>query len=399
MKKLYTLIALTALCLCAMAQSRAINPFQQRLQQSAHYSYLNSRIQDTPRPSLGVPAKSAHRRAATIDLPIDHIDGVTLYTNEAYSHEGAWDYMFSISNSADEFGFPSMAFDIFMPSADSLTAGTYTIAKEQVDHIMLIRDYNDYIYYYYGYERYYFDSAEVTLTHNGGQSWTIDLTATDADGITYKAHVTGEINVEVDDYDPNEEPEEPQEPQTTYKWEPTEVTTIDVTFNSLDRSDAYVRDYNIVDFILDTDQTDAKGHRYTAHLYYWSATADIPAGTYPINDSEELGTWLASVGCSITSNSKDYPCYLNTYDDTYTYDSWYMVDGTISISYNTQGQICLDGNAKTYNGSTILLHYNPGTEGLNHISSESTITRKYLKDRQLYIQHGCRTFNAQGIAL
>lgn len=340
-------------------------------------------------------------------LPIDHLDGVKLYTNEAYSKPGAYDYAFAFScaEAENEYGFPWVQFELILPTAEGLTAGTYTLGEGNLDYIVIIRGADDYYYYYYGYDPYEFKAAKVTLTSNGENNWTIDFSATSSVDTEYTFSYTGDINVEIDDSAPSEgggggDPAE----QYTYQYEPTTPTTMNIAFNQMDRYDGYIAEHGVLDLILDTPQADANGHNYSCRLYLFTDTPNVPAGTYPIDGTHDLLTWQQSPGCSTTSNSLDYPCYVSTYDNNHVYDSWYMVSGTIAVSYDADGHMLLEGHAKTYNGSTINFTYSPeGQDGIGTVIADEQATaapaQKILRHGDIMLQQGQHRFNLQGIRL
>lgn len=305
-------------------------------------------------------------------MPINAAEAVHLYTNEAFSWEGHYDYYFSFGNDDDEYGFPIIEFDIYLPSNDGLKEGTYKMSEKTIDeNLILIANYNDYISYYYGYAAYQWTDATVRLTKGEDQDvWTVDFSATTVDDYTYTFTYTGEFPIVEDDFDPNAKEPEPEE-EYSYKYEPQTKSEMNIVFDTPDCSDAYVDDYYIYDIFLDTDQKDANGRNYEARLYLITKEHQPHADFYPINDSGALNTFLASQGCSMTSNSKDTPCYLRTYDSNYVYDSWYMVAGYVNLSYDAEGKVALEGDAETYNGSKVHFSTRNLPAGLNTVIADT----------------------------
>lgn len=387
MKKFYTLILAAFTAAAALAQSHpANNHFLPRLN-----------------PTAELPARhAAPLKAEGQVLPITIADPVTLYTNPAYSSEGHYDYYFSFANSDDEFYFPMVFFDLYLPTPDGLEEGTYTMSGGTVDpNLMLMANYNDYVYYYYGYAAYEWTDATISLTKaEGDDMWTVDFSATSTDGYTYTFHFTGELPVEVDDYDPDDQEPEP-EVEYTYDYEPLDPIKADIVFEAPDTYDGYVESNGIFDIYLDSKQKDANGRNYEARLYLLTSETKPKADFYPVNASEAENTFLASKGCPAGS-SNDQPCYFRTYDETYVYDSWYIVAGHITVSYDAEGKMALEGDVASRYGSEF--HFttaNLNAEGINSVLAESQDPRssKYIRNGQVYIEGGHFLYNVKGQSL
>lgn len=332
-------------------------------------------------------------------MPINAAEAVHLYTNEAFSWEGHYDYYFSFGNDDDEYGFPIIEFDLYLPSNDGLKEGTYKMSEKTIDeNLILIANYNDYVTYYYGYAAYVWTDATITLTKGEGEDvWTVDFSVTTEDDYTYTFNFTGALPVEEDDFDPNAQEPEPEE-EYTYQYEPLEKSEMNITFGTPDCSDAYVDDYYIYDIFLDTDQKDANGRNYEARLYLITKEHQPHADFYPVNTSGAQNTFLASQGCSLTSNSKDLPCYLRTYDNNYVYDSWYIVAGYINLCYDADGQVALEGDVETYNGSKLHLATENLPAGINtvRLDSQTPSNAKFIRDGKVYINGGHGLYNTAG---
>ncbi|MBQ0136447.1 MAG: hypothetical protein KBS40_00370, partial [Bacteroidales bacterium] len=85
-------------------------------------------------------------------------------------------------------------------------------------------------------------------------------------------------------------------------------------------------------------------------LYADPAATTIPAGTYTISDSKEAGTALQSVGLNGNSLTK---CYAGTVDAGYVDDCWFMVEGTITLSYDEYGKLKVEVNAENSYGQPV----------------------------------------------
>lgn len=380
MKRLYTLLCVALVAFAAVAQPK-------------HRAFT----QGMPRlnPATTLPQrKAAPLKAGEQVLPINKADPVKLYTNEAYSQPGHYDYYFSFANSDDEFFFPMIFFDLYLPDYEQLTEGTYTLADGTVDpNLMLMANYTDYIYYYYGYLAYEWADATISLTKGEGDDvWTVDFSATTTDDFTFKFSYTGTFPIEIDDYDPSLEEEE--EDETSYMYEPAETTDFEVVFGVPDV--VYTGTDGILDIYLDTPEPNAEGLFTEAELYLNTNSATPKADIYPVNFSGAADTFLSSKGGSMTS-SKDYPCFIRHYDEIYIYNSWYIVAGQITLSYDANGQMALDGNVASYNGTNI--HFvTTNATGINTViaSSREVEAKKVLRDGQLHIGCSGTYYNALG---
>ena len=176
--------------------------------------------------------------------------------------------------------------------------------------------------------------------------------------------------------------------ELTYDYEP-DATNIDITFVAVEYAD-YTEDWGVVDIFLANDE-DLDAADTWAALEFITSSFDgtIPAGTYPINDSEEEGTFIASPG---GDDESDYPCYVGVpADEEGYYNPFYLVDGTVTISENGSIEV----NAESYWGSTIHLVYNAGNQAVENTAVEHKAVKR-LRDGQLLIIKGNKVFNAQG---
>lgn len=346
-----------------------------------------------------VSALTLSVKAETVNLDIHKLTGVVLYTNEAFSQPGAYDFCLGFESGIEGQDFPLLELDLFMPTTEGLQEGTYTLSADS--HILLMTSYSDYSMIYAGYDPYNFVSGTMVLTHNAGSNWTFDFTAIASDGKEYKFNCSGDVEVETNDYDPNGQQGGGEETTGTYKYEPQEKTTMNLTFDEVDLYDGYVKNYNIYSITLDSHKANAQGRFFESELYFITSKNSIPAGTYPISDSGEANTFLASAGCSLTGTSKDYPCYVRTYDETYVYDSWYLMSGNISVAYPSETTIRIEGHATTYNGSTVNFTYegamSAGVHSVTVDSQETVAPKEILRGGALRIHHKGKTYDATGV--
>lgn len=333
--------------------------------------------------------------AQVVELPITKVDGAIFYSHSDFSSPGAYDYYLGFSGSGD-YGFPIFEMDVFMPTNQGLTAGTYTMADHKIGDILLIQNMDDYGYVSNNYDPYGFSEATMTITDMGKNIWQFEFSGTDAEGRQYHFLISGAVTYnEIKDGNGNSQPE------VTYKYEPTQATTMNITFDRMEWNTSYIKDYHILDMTLYSSQKTANNRNYKAQIYFLTDTAAVPAGTYPINDSNQLNTFMASVGCSTTSNSLDYPSYLQTYNPDYVFDSWYMVGGSLSFGFTAEGKMTLTGSATTYNGSTININYmGDAPTGVRNIltdKSQETPRKLLTPDGNLRLNAHGREYNVNGV--
>lgn len=394
MKKIYSLLCAAFIAAAAMAQGHhpTVIKGMPRINPTAELPEFTL----SPSKEKATPAKAGGQV-----LPINTADPVKLYTNAEYSQPGHYDYYFSFANTDDEFFFPMVFFDLYLPTDQGLEEGTYTLANGTVDpNLMLMANYNDYVYYYYGYAAYEWTDATIKLIKAEGENaWTVDFSATSAEGYTYTFSYTGDFTVELDDFDPGAtvDPDKP-EVEYTYDYEPDAAQKYDIVFQNPDCSDSFVDEYKLYDIFLEHTDVLDNGRYFEGHLYLVTNEHQPHADLYPVNTSGALNTFLASQGCP-KGSSKDTPCFFRTADDTYVYDSWYIMAGQIALAYDAEGQVMLEGNVASYKGSEF--HFttaNFTSEGINTVlaDGQTPSPTKFIHDGRVYINGGRFLYNTSG---
>ena len=171
-----------------------------------------------------------------------------------------------------------------------------------------------------------------------------------------------------------------QEETIGYDYEPTTVSTFDVTIASVSVKD-HVADYGVITFELE----DADG-AYFAYLELISSTSEPATGIYPINFTEQDGTFYASPG---GDDEYDYGCYFGVMDGEY-YNPYYMVSGSVEIAEDG-----MTVNATSYNGSTIKLTYKAPEEAIDNTEVKASAV-KFLQNDQLIIEKNGVRYNVNG---
>ena len=177
------------------------------------------------------------------------------------------------------------------------------------------------------------------------------------------------------------------EEELTYDYEP-DATTLDIDYAYMEYQD-YSEDYGVV-WIVFGDEEDLETAPNWAILEFVTNEFNgaIPAGTYPINDTEEEGTFIASPG---GDDESDYPSYVGVDAGDGYYNPFYLVSGTVTIAEN--GDITV--KAASYYGSDITLRYTAGHQAIDNTVVRSDAV-KTLKNGMLFIEKNNTRYNANG---
>ena len=191
-----------------------------------------------------------------------------------------------------------------------------------------------------------------------------------------------------------------EEDDYSFEWEPTEVTTINVSFDSLEVTDMTENlGYACTSLYLMSEE-------YEMELSVFASTVEetiLPVGTYTINDSYEENTVMSSPG---GYEEYDFPSYLITdfeqdaASGTWYYNTvYYLVSGTLEV-VQVEGGGQLTIHATSHFGSTINAEYffgegEPNIDAVEH-TSIATQAAKHLHGGQLYIERNGQLYDIVG---
>lgn len=229
-------------------------------------------------------------------------------------------------NQAKEY--PCVDFMIYVTNINDLS-GTYSATLGNLDvengYVMLSEEEGDYI-----------DDGNITITKVGSE-------------YKFQGSITGYF--EPEQYTFNVQAPVEIAPAYTYDWEPDVTTTIDFTATKLSTEDA-IEDGGVYYIILDCEEHELILEYNTEAL----TGGKIPAGTYNIDSTYGEGTFSASIG---GDDNYDYGCFLATGFDEEGYYSmtYYLVSGTVTVSYAEDGAMTVVVNATSAKGSTIKATY------------------------------------------
>lgn len=342
---------------------------------------------------LSVNLASAQSEAVTI--PVTKIAGVQFFSHSDFSSPGAYYYYIGFQGNG-EYNYPWVGMIVYMPTDKGLTEGTYTLASDKMQDVMLVQNDEDYSAAYYGYDPYGFTEAELTITSLGGSQWKFAFTGTDANSVQYQFELSGAVSIEIiDEGEGGGEGDRPQ--QTDYHYESTTVSTLDVNFTRNDIYTGYVKEYNLISFTLYSEPFDEKGNIYKSELYLFTNQEEVPAVTCPIDFSGKYNTYMASYG--VTATGADYPSYLQVRDKAdYIIGDWYYVGGDITTGYDAEGKLYMAGSALTYNGSRVNFTYGNVPVGISTVlaPAKSNAARKMLQRQGVIVSDGHRQFDLSG---
>jgi hypothetical protein len=224
------------------------------------------------------------------------------------------------------------------------------------------------------YEKYSVEKGEVVVTLSEDNVITAKAAVICSNGVFYNITVTAKYN-EALMYDATE---------------PLEViyTVDDVLEMEYDANnegvwvDIYAADgSNITELLVFVEAPDAE--------------TVLPLGTYPIDDSMEYGTVMASPG---VQDGYVYPSfYANLTEDGYLSDPlWFMVTGTVVAEKLENGNLKIEINALNSCEQPIHIVYEGAGNGLENINVNVEGIRKQIVDGQLVIIRDGKAYNAMG---
>jgi hypothetical protein len=320
-----------------------------------------------------------------VTLAIDTVV-MTYMSNLSDSTNNIFVYTFSFTLQDD---YPQVLTDIILTKPMELVAGTYSLADGTIDGLILSQNQDDFEMNIFGGGAYDFTAATLTLTPAANGQWTYTMHMEDAIGSTYDFTLTQTPHIILypePGVDPAEEP---------YTDEQKETAIITIALDTLIWDSKSVDKDGIIDIYLTQLDADINGLRAYIHLGMYADIAYPESGIYPLNGSEETGSFSASLG---RYGSVLIPCYVALMDEEgYAHAIWYLVEGTITLRYENEQPI-LSGECTSYYGSTIRFEYQPRTTGFETIRDERLEIRgrKIFRDGQIYIMRGEKTFSIMG---
>lgn len=324
-----------------------------------------------------------------VTLAIDTVM-VTYRSDLSDSTANTYQYTFNFFYSQSDY--PNVLVDAILKQPMQLEAGTYTLEANELSGLALFQNQEDYNSWFFGGEPYVFETARLTLTEGTEGKWTYAMFITDTLGSEYNFSFSQAPHIvhypqSGEETDPKDKP---------YADELKQTATISATMDVIEWKTTTVEQDGILDIILTQQAADVNGLRAYLHLGMYTSVAYPEAGAYPVNDSETEGSFSASLG---RFGNTLIPCYLMLMDgDGWAHSVWYIVNGTINLSYNSTNQPILSGECTSYFGSTIRFSYSPIAEGIEEVESGKVKgeRRKVIENGQLYLMYEGAMYDVQG---
>lgn len=321
-----------------------------------------------------------------VALAMDTV-AITYLREQADTVNHRYPYTFSFSGKED--GFPQVLTNVLLPQPMELTAGTYTLHAKQLSGVLLFQNQEDYNTWFFGGTPYALDTVQLTLSTDDNVRWTFSMLLTDTVGSRYSFSLNRQphiVNYPLPDEDTNDKP---------YTDESRQKENLTIAFDSIVWNDSSVPKDGIVDILLRQRQTDAQGLSYVAQLGFFTNTTEVPAGRYPVNDTEQDLTFSASLG---RYGNVLIPCYIAIADKKgAVYKVWYIVSGNISLNYTADQRPIIQGECTSYFGSTLRFTCSPYAVGLHEVTDETPAAVKFLQNGQLLIRIGNTTYTLLGL--
>ena len=318
-----------------------------------------------------------------VTLTIDTVT-ITYMSNLSDSLNNRYVYTFNFSHQDD---YPQVLTDVILSHPMSMVSGTYSLADGTIDGLILSQNQEDFEMNIFAGGAYDFTLATLTLAPKGDGRWIYTMHMEDVIGSTYDFVLVQTPHIELypaPEVDPKEAP---------YTDEQKEKAMITMVLDTIIWDSKSVSKDGIIDIYLTQMQADINGLRAYVHLGMYAEEAYPEAGIYPVNGSEESGSFSASLG---RYGSTLIPCYVALMDEAgYAHAIWYIVGGEITLSYEGNQPI-LSGECTSYYGSTIRFTYQQKGQGVEDVQGDDVQCTKVLRDGQIYLMYEGRMYDVQG---
>ena len=169
------------------------------------------------------------------------------------------------------------------------------------------------------------------------------------------------------------------------------------------------RAYTTDDEVFIENQIDPNGYIYLSitaadqsdmcAFFFYAEEADediiIPTGVYPIDYSEEYGTVQANPGVQGNGVLPSFYAEISG-DGSLVVPIWLLVDGTVEVTKDEDGNPHLEVNAFNSYGVPVHITYDGSfTSGVENITGETHATKR-IENGQILIQRNGNTYNVLG---
>lgn len=187
---------------------------------------------------------------------------------------------------------------------------------------------------------------------------------------------------------------------SSFNYSESEALEYDAVTGSVDRS--YNASDNVVLRVEDSEnqkvffRAASRSQSDEVALYFYvedTTTVLIPAGTYDIDDSGAAGTVYACQG--VETDDMLYPSYYGTLNAAGHLSSVFMLrTGTVEVAY-VEGKLTFTLEGKNSNNLPVKIVYD-GTQTAIEQTTVRPAAVKFLRNGQLYIQQGDKTYTLMG---
>lgn len=282
-----------------------------------------------------------------VELAMEKVKITYLNTAED-SYPGHYTYSFQF-NGSGESDYPELLYELVLPVLAKDTAipsGTYLACTNEITDPVLFQNQEDYNRWLFYGETYVFDSLSMTVTNEGAGDYVFDIFMRDTIGSTYWFSLATKVEIEI---------YPAPETNPAYDLENRTPITREITFNSINWNDSTVTEDHVLLINLADTVPDTQGGFATMQLMFFTPNTKVPAGTYPIDDSDLDYTFSASLGYQYNVL---FPCTFLTLDaHSQVTGTWFLMNGYIGFTYPQEGIIHMEGVVMSYYGSTFTFHY------------------------------------------
>ncbi|MEE0921745.1 MAG: hypothetical protein U0L47_04545 [Paludibacteraceae bacterium] len=239
---------------------------------------------------------------------------------------------------------------------------------------------NTFIYVESEWQNYTIEKGELLVEHAKDGTIIADAKFIARNGVYYHVKMTSEYNSHLD----FDEPEE----------------IIDRVYTTADN--VTIDDQTMNNGYIYLALTAADGSDMAAFFFFAEETDEdiiVPVGVYPIDSSEEYGTVFANPG---VQGDGVWPSYYARMleDGSLITPLWLLVDGTVEVRKDEEGNAHLEVNAVNSYGVEVHIVYDgtPIDTSVENTHSQSPMThsQKLLRNGQLLIQRAGETFTILG---
>ena len=181
-------------------------------------------------------------------------------------------------------------------------------------------------------------------------------------------------------------------------WSVDATQDLDVTFNgTMDINSDWLADDKYI-HVACTDVEETEELALYFNITALDPTTQVPVGVYPINGTMAIGTCDAAIGLVYSETAGYYypqaPYFAYLDEDGYeAYPLWFIVDGSVTVTYEQHLRIEITGH--NHNGNNVHIVFDNTASGLEEVVANSNI-RKFIDNGQIMVVRDGKVFNILG---